>query len=205
MNDLEVYEYFVFPSMITEVVCEDYQSIRDDLISWIYDYQSHTEGVHVSNRGGWQSPDDFYFQESFSPFLNYLCKYIDIACGRYLVDFAIDNMWINVNSKGNYNTSHTHPGAILSGVFWISVPDNSGRLSFENPNDHTQHSLFDIVDPEIKESFNIFPTYYFTPSEGRLVVFPPDLRHHVEQNQSDSNRISIAFNLKFDKRTDDEV
>lgn len=195
MSNIELYEYFVFPSLITEVFCEDFGSIRNDLIQWIKNYQSYTEGVHISNRGGWQSPDNFFEEESFLFYRKYIWDHIKIGTSRYNADFSLDNMWINVNTKGNYNTSHTHPGAILSGVFWISTPENSGNLMFESPNDHAQYRLFELLDSDIKDQFNIFPTYHFKPNEGRMVIFPPDIRHYVDPNESDEERISIAFNL----------
>ena len=36
-------------------------------------------------------------------------------------------------------------------------------------------------------------TYEVNP--GKLVVFPSNLMHRVEENKSDENRYSLAFNL----------
>jgi len=33
------------------------------------------------------------------------------------------------------------------------------------------------------------------PEEGRLYIFPGWMEHGVEENQSDSDRISISFNV----------
>ena len=34
--------------------------------------------------------------------------------------------------------------------------------------------------------------------EGGMILFPSHLAHRVNENKSDEDRISIAFNIKFD-------
>ena len=40
-------------------------------------------------------------------------------------------------------------------------------------------------------------TYYFTPKEGRILIFPSKLEHEVKENKSDEDRISYSFNIKL--------
>ena len=40
-------------------------------------------------------------------------------------------------------------------------------------------------------------TYYFTPKEGRILIFPSNLQHEVKENKSDGDRISYSFNIKL--------
>ena len=83
-----------------------------------------------SNRGllNYQSPD-FFGEE--------LCKEEDDEFGklaRTIKDFGnkcfdsfescvttleFANLWININNKGGYNEVHTHPGALMSGAFYV--------------------------------------------------------------------------------------
>jgi len=192
---MKIHNYTVFPSIITETQCDLYNYIRKDLIDWIYKYQSTTETVYMSNRGGWQSPSDFYQQESFSEFKNYILNNTFQSLTHYNRRFELDNMWININKKGNYNAAHWHPGCILSGVFWIKVPENCGKLVFQNPHSFVEHKLMGCVDNDVKKEHNYYPTFEFTPQEGTLITFPSHLQHLVEPNESDEDRISIAFNL----------
>ena len=62
-------------SIVTKAECNLYRCIREDLINWIYDYQSKTEGVVYSNRGGWQSPSNFHELESFLEFKEYILSH----------------------------------------------------------------------------------------------------------------------------------
>jgi len=192
---MNIYNYSVFPSILSEIDCDLYQYIRNPLIDWIFDYQNKTKSVIYSNRGGWQSPSDFYKQECFLEFKNYILNNTFAALRHYNRDFNLANMWININKKGNYNISHNHANSIISGVFWVKTPDNCGHLVFESPNSFLEHNLLQCIDEKIKEEHNYHHTFQFVPQEGKLVLFPSHLRHYVESNESDEDRISIAFNL----------
>jgi hypothetical protein len=192
---MKIYNHTVFPSIISETECDLYHYIRNDLIEWIYKYQLTTKGVIHSNRGGWQSPSDFWQQESFHEFKNYIWNNTFETLAHYKRRFELSNMWININQKGNYNVSHNHPNSIISGVFWVKTPANCGKLVFENPHSFSEILLIESADDEVKKRLNYYRTFEFTPREGLLVMFPSHLRHLVEPNESDEDRISIAFNL----------
>jgi uncharacterized protein (TIGR02466 family) len=193
---MRVHNYTVFPSIITETECDLYHYIRKDLIDWIYKYQSTTETVHISNRGGWQSPSDFHTLESFSEFKNYIWNNTFETLSHYNRKFELSNMWININKKGNYNTTHNHPGCLMSGVFWVKAPENCGKLIFLNPHSFVEDWLIESADVDVKKRLNYHHTFEFMPQEGTLVMFPSHLMHLVEMNESDEDRISIAFNLQ---------
>ena len=38
-------------------------------------------------------------------------------------------------------------------------------------------------------------THDFTPSEGKILIFPSSLEHEVKKNESNEDRISYSFNL----------
>jgi uncharacterized protein (TIGR02466 family) len=193
---MNIFHHSVFPSIITETQCDLYHYIRKDLIEWIYEYQSVTDSVFLTNRGGWQSPADFFEQESFTEFKNYILNNAFQSLRHFNRKLEVDNMWININKKGNYNTAHNHPGCYISGVFWVKVPENSGNLVFTNPHSFDQYRLIQSATDWVKNNHNYHHTFEFKPHEGTLVMFPANLDHKVEPNQSDEDRISIAFNLQ---------
>lgn len=193
---MNIFHHAVFPTFITETQCDLYHYIRDDLIDWIYEYQSKTKSVILSNRGGWQSPSDFHEQESFLDFKKYIMNNVFQSLTHYNIQFELCNMWVNINKKNNYNIAHIHPGANLSGVFWIKTSTNCGNLIFDNPHAFLQYKLIKSIDKQEKIKYNYHPLLKFTPKEGTLVLFPAHLLHYVESNESDEDRISIAFNLQ---------
>ena len=192
---MNVHNYTVFPSILTKVECDLFKYIQKDLINWIYSYQKNSESVIHSNRGGWQSPSDFHLDESFGEFKNYILSNSYQSLQHYNCNFCLSNMWININKNQDYNVCHDHPNTILSGVFWIKALYNSGNLVFRSPNFFVENLLIENVTEEVKSTHNYSRTFEFVPKEGTIVLFPSHLLHHVEMNESDEDRISIAFNL----------
>lgn len=192
---MKIYHKTLFPSIVSEVECDYFKLIQTNLIEWIYNYQKNTDGVNYSNRGGWQSPSDFYLSDSFTEFADYILQNSLAALTHYNLEFKLSNMWININRKGDYNLIHDHPNSIISGVLWVKTPKNCGVLRFESPHSFTQYLLLDNIDCEVAKEQNYYENYIFNPKEGTMIIFPSDLKHGVEPNESDEDRISIAFNL----------
>ena len=194
---MNITNYALFPTIVTEVECNLFKYIKEDLTRWIYNYKSKTEGVVHSNRGGWQSPSDFYNDPSFSEFAEYIVKNANDALCYYTCKFNLGNMWININRKGDYNVVHDHPESTISGVMWIKTPENCGKLKFRSSHSFVEHSLFEYADETIKKERNYYSDFHFFPKEGTMVLFASHLLHDVDQNESDEDRISIAFNLNI--------
>ena len=104
-------------------------------------------------------------------------------------------MWININKPGDYNSRHNHPGSDLSGVFWVKSLQKSGDLKFYSPNLMTQIQQINSTKEEIRKKLFITPTLQIGPTEGVIVLFPSDLSHSVQKNNSDEDRISVSFNI----------
>ena len=98
--------------------------------------------------------------------------------------------WCNVNTYGDYNKLHNHRGSVLSGVFYIDVPDeNMGNIIFERSDD------IEYYLPPLKE-YNNFTggRATYKPESGKVLIFPSWLKHQVEGSRSEQQRISISFN-----------
>ena len=103
------------------------------------------------------------------------------------------NWWVHINKKYDYGMSHIHPEGIISGIYYVKVPSNSGNIVFERPDNQ---ELFFEGDELNQYNFKYFN---HVPSEGMLILFPSWLKHKVQQNiteDADDERISIAFNYR---------
>jgi uncharacterized protein (TIGR02466 family) len=78
---------------------------------------------------------------------------------------------------------------------WVKTPNNCGGLKFDSPNLFSEGELLANVVDNFKIKKNYVTQIAFTPSAGKIVLFPAHLYHYVEPNESDDDRISIAFNL----------
>ena len=188
----------IFPSIIGNTMVSGFEFIQNPIIDWIYDYQKNDKGVIKSNSGGWQSKSNFYEEESFSSFFDPLCNAIDFYIGHTyenVSSFTFSNAWININFPGCYNRFHNHPMSEISGCFYIKVPENSGALVFQNDMQYDYAKCMNLAKSDIKVKFNYDHSFGIVPLEGSVFFFPSSLYHEVTENNSKSDRISIAFNL----------
>lgn len=90
--------------------------------------------------------------------------------------------WLNAMSVGDITTAHTHDDddELLSCVYYIEVPENSG----------------DLIITENKKETKI------KPKEGEFVFFKPDVLHEVSENKSGQARLSMAFNFGLNSNED---
>jgi len=108
------------------------------------------------------------------------------------VDFVLKNSWVMEHPPGDYNFAHFHVNSLISGILYINVLPNSGDLIFQKSNDNLQLGMIDIG---VKE-YNPFnsKTFRVTPVEGQILLFPSNLFHRAETNQSDKTRYCLPFN-----------
>jgi hypothetical protein len=159
------------------------------LITQIHEFQNTHESVSISNEGGYQSPE-FHCQE----LLDVVQQITPRLENKPLSNFSLYS-WININGKGHHNRRHTHisTNIFLSGIYYVKVPQNSGRVRFYDPRGALIQSMPDHL------YFNSGTEYVFIePQEGMIMFFPSWLEHDVEPSKSDEDRISIAFNVSCD-------
>ena len=154
-----------------------------DYIDYILHMKENMPSVQKSNFGGWHSPDNLHTHGIFRE----LCENI-FSCAQDILSPYTDrelkfvNMWAMVNDKYSYNANHVHEG-LVSGVFYLKVPENSGRLILKD-------SALRSYSHRIKS--NDFP---IEPIDLSLIFFPSWLEHYVEPSKSDEQRIAISFNI----------
>lgn len=177
---------------------------REKLLDFVYLVRREDpEGRYASNDGGWQSHDFIDEVMKENPLSELRRKILEIAyaaCDEWgFTEYTlrISNLWLNINNKGNSNLLHTHPGCVLSGVYYLKVPACcSGPFSF----------IRDFKDQHMKESWgnaNNFETwkdinvnqYDIQPQDDTMLIFPSWLMHAVSKSASDDDRISISFNI----------
>lgn len=160
------------------------------------------EGVNKSNRGGWHSKGNLF--DNPAPCIQQLAALAREAVfqGTRNVTTKVDPAdlrlkifaWMNMNPPGGFNAPHTHPGAQWSGVYYASQPDvevgNSGMIEFLDPRS-------DLPNWRILKASAFRPKKKIRPAAGEIVLFPSYLVHWVYPNETDEDRVTIAFNATF--------
>ena len=188
----------LFPSSIHSLGIDNFNDYKDKLIKETYQEKDENPiGRKISNYGGWQS-DQINIQECKSETLK---KIIIDSLSGFLpmsenVSMIIEG-WKNINAPGDFNVKHDHPRSNLSGVLWIKTPKNSGNLVFTSPQLFNKFQELHNYTDEFKYDTKSYMTYYFPPTEGRILLFPSSLEHEVEENKSNEDRISYSFNIEL--------
>tara|TARA_B100000427_G_C15476068_1_gene580825 strand:+ start:277 stop:867 length:591 start_codon:yes stop_codon:yes gene_type:complete len=178
--------YDLFPSTVWSVLLD---LNLDELRKVVYNFSKTHPSETYTNIGGYQG---HYFDYKLlnDAIRDNIPRYKDPELG----DLHI-NSWVNINGKGCYNKKHTHADGVvlLSGAYYVTVPENSGNILFSDPRPTVVHSF---ADSRYYNSYQIYP---IQPKENMLLLFPCWLEHQVEPNNSNEDRISISFNLMREK------
>ena len=185
-------EHMLFPTPLWQIQIKGVDN--DAIKEYCYHLKDNTEGVTISNRGGWHSkeilePLPDALNELFSNFLGFVNDYCAQITG--LNNLMLGNFWVNINQKYDYNRSHDHQNSILSGVYYVDCEgDDVGNFVAER-DDTAEFFLgsYKNVSGFTGTSFAI------TPLTGFAFLMPSWMLHSVEQNLTDRDRISIAFNF----------
>lgn len=129
-----------------------------------------------------------------------LVKAIDKHCLAYARELhwdlrgtrpRCDSLWVNVMPEGGSHTSHIHPNSVISGTYYVAVPEGAGPIVYEDP-----RLGFMMAAPPRKATLpREFKTHVpFRPETGTLMLWESWLRHEVPLNRAEGNRISVSFN-----------
>jgi uncharacterized protein (TIGR02466 family) len=111
--------------------------------------------------------------------------------GRKLV---LDSLWINILPPGGVHTSHIHPHSVVSGTYYVTVPEGASALKLEDP-----RLGFMMAAPprKAKAKPENRQFAYMKPAPGTVLLWESWLRHEVPVNEAESERISISFNYNW--------
>ena len=104
-------------------------------------------------------------------------------------EVEITSMWGNIQKPGTHFRRHAHDNHMFSGVFYLNYNEHFPSITFWRPVESS-------FSPQLKlhNEFNQ-ELYSYKPNKDELIIFPSWLQHSVDKNNTDENRINIAFNV----------
>ena len=108
---------------------------------------------------------------------------------------GLDSLWVNVMNKGAIHAPHIHPHSVISGTYYVTVPARSGAIRFEDP-----RLALMMAAPARKAKARLENRLFVDvePKPGMLLLWESWLRHGVETNRAQGQRISVSFNYRAD-------
>lgn len=196
-----------FPTMVFQIDVADAEALNQKLLKATYEERKRDQaGISRSNfkeLGGWHSHNNLHKEDAYGE----LVGHINDATSRISNELGyskkhrltIGTMWSIINPPGSSNRAHVHPGCIWSGVYYIQAPENAGNIEFVEP--RTAHLMNQpIYIPNQRRPKECWTKVRFTPTPGKMLIFPSWLYHGVDPNLTKeegdaANRVIISFNL----------
>jgi uncharacterized protein (TIGR02466 family) len=107
---------------------------------------------------------------------------------------SLDSLWINIVEPGGVHTGHIHPHSVISGAYYVEMPEGAGGLKLEDP----RLAMMMAAPPRrARAAPEQRPFHYARPRAGDFLLWESWLRHETERNDSKSDRLSVSFNYKW--------
>mgnify|MGYP003119528937 FL=1 len=179
----------------TVVYAKDVQLDNSQLTKDIVNWSKQDKGVSKTNYKGWHSTTDMGDKPEYQQLVTELLRMQkEIYDNEHIDRYArLGNMWANINPPGGMNNTHLHSNALFSGVYYVKVPANSGRLKLIEPRPGV-HVMMPTRKPG-NPGIDFWREVHIEPIVGRIIMFPAWLWHSVEENKSNDIRISVSFNF----------
>ncbi len=102
-----------------------------------------------------------------------------------------DSIWVNVMPEGGSHTSHIHTNSVISGTYYVAVPQGAGPIVYEDP----RHALMMAAPQRLSTAPREMKSHISEiPEAGTLLLWESWLRHEMPLNKAEKARISMSFN-----------
>ncbi|WP_421656920.1 TIGR02466 family protein [Leptothermofonsia sp. ETS-13] len=186
----------LFPTALFVFSLKEHDKLNQQLLALIYRLKQSDPGQTASNVLGWHSKVNLFELSEIQPFKQLVdgaIAQVAQAVGYGNVRIVAANCWANVNPKYASNKIHDHANSLFSGVYYVKTPKDCGNLMFYDP-----RSARTFYKPNV-QGYTAYTAdaVAHVAEAGLLLIFPSWLKHGVEPNLSDEDRISISFNYVF--------
>ena len=188
MPEFKVHELWPKPIFDTEIPVKK---------EWLdFAHNNDYERVFIDNA---DYTKDKYVLNKLPDLKKLLLEQVNIFAIKYLktidVEFYFLNSWIVKHHPKDWAQDHVHENSLISGVYYLDTPKDAGGIVFVKG--YGEQEIFPLaITPKVSEyNYVTSKEMTFKVNPGKLVLFPSNLMHRVEENKSNANRYSLAFNL----------
>ena len=115
-----------------------------------------------------------------------------------VMNFKSDHMtykyqasWFAKFNQGDYAHVHTHLASDFSGVYYYKNTKKHSGLFFQCTNPNISANI--VTNPIYGQSEDI------PVEQGDILLFPAYIQHGVKSNETDEDRVSVSFNIMYER------
>lgn len=186
-----------FPSFVWvhDLAVSDYGPLNETLLAWLSAMRRDSKAYSAGRT--WQTDTDLQLRAEMSGINRFVLAAADGVLEFLGVEKSpvfVSGAWANFGPAGTSHHEHSHPNNFLSAVYYLRAPKGGHTINFIDPRPQAH-----VIAPRVvRPSTNTASLVTLDIAPGRLVLFPAWLRHSVDTNKSEEERLSIAFNLMFE-------
>ena len=183
---------FSTPIFYTQLENEKLFDIQEEIGKNLKDYNWTFNETWQSHWMAGSFDTDIIADINLDKFADYLDTQIRIVCDEInfpYVEYKRQS-WFTKLNQNNYAHKHNHGTSDLSGVYYFKTNGEDGNIKFHTPSIQTYSSIFN--------NYSAKP-YFYKPEVGKMIIFPGYLEHSVGTNINKDERISMSFNIIFNK------
>jgi len=169
--------------------------VNDDWLNYTKDIEYERNSVNNADMS-----KDYYILEKLPDLKSKIQNCVEDFTKNFLklndkFNFYFLNSWSNKHHSGDYSHSHYHGNSLLSGVYYLNTPENSGNIDFVKNNLNNNMFSESLVFDYKEDNFINTESVRIVPKKGLILLFPSHLQHKVTRNKTNQIRYSIAFNM----------
>jgi uncharacterized protein (TIGR02466 family) len=199
MENLEIIS--LFPTPVLRVRVEEY--FQDEIwkLKQLEMEPVYGNDVQPGNINHFKSVESYCLD---LPGMEKLKEYIEKEVKDFYVhglaidgDIMITQSWVNKNINGGGTHTHYHNNSVISGVYYMDVPDNSTLIKFykADVDKSTAYRLEPDVNSNLLSGNPYAQTVATIPvANHEILLFPSYLPHSVPVMDTNKDRWCLAFN-----------
>ena len=191
---------FLYPTPFYYSNVDDYSGVKEEVDLLVdnsdFDYHPEWGNNHKLSDPTFSQNPVLYMEKTRSEIQTHIGRYLQAIKFHQSLEYTgaanytVVSSWLSQFDKGEYAHVHSHAHHEISGVYYHQVKGDQGQFFVESPVPQMTSSF---VFNHMSQSLKISPT------PGMILLFPGYLYHGVYANQTDDVRISLSFNVSFQK------
>ena len=205
---------YLWPTPILSKQFDQHLPVNEALLKLFYQHREKHQKVKSAK---YASKDNLYVLYKDNPAIQQLVQFImdgvyEIASavnGPYWgsnksIDIQITGVWFQMSNNHTFHETHVHGNCSWSGVYYVQAADSirsPDEQSEDTPNGLTRFygPHLDITAGGHGDFGNLYlqDTHYDSyPEDGKLVVFPPHIKHMPFPYSGEKDRVIVSFHAQ---------